>query len=76
MFVMASNYKTPEERKSFLLNSQLSIQNIIAGGNPIGGLQGSTNGWPFWSVIGSSFSLVHNGDPIKINNMGYFCMEE
>jgi len=38
----------------------------MGGGNPIGGLQGRTKDWPFRSIIGSSFSLVHNGDPNKI----------
>lgn len=37
----------------------------MAGGNPIGGLHGSTNDCPFWSTIGSSLSLVHKGDPVK-----------
>lgn len=48
-------------------NSPLSIQNIIGGGKPTGGLQCNTRESPSLTWFGSSFSLVHKGDPTENN---------
>lgn len=43
----------------------LSIQKMIGGGRPAGGLHCSTRDIPLCTVIGSFFSFDHKGDPVK-----------
>lgn len=45
----------------------LSIQKMIGGGRPAGGLHCSTRDIPLCTVIGSIFSFDHKGDPMKQN---------
>lgn len=43
--------------------SLLSIQNMMGGGKPAGGWQGSTKETPSWTTNGLIFSFDHKGDP-------------